>query len=356
MRPIPVPFLKSLSSLLLVLLVASPATSATASPAAESRQPAVFRAESQVQLELASGERVAPRLPAGAELANAAALGDHGWVVTALDKREIVVRMNEGSRGAVAATLPALPDVFGGSLRREPLPLVEDGHLGGLVWLEGDGPRGLGVRFARWNGTGWEAPRTVAAPGPGSQLALTAARLADGPWLLAWSAFDGHDDEIVWSRQAADGTWSAPRRVAADNSVPDVTPALTATAGGALLAWSRFDGTGYQVVTSRFRAGKWEEPRAAAPSGSLFPAFQPASSSGTGAGTAAYLLYQTAAPRGWAAVEVDGSGQTGAIAKIAKVATASHDQPVVEASPDRSGVTFRWPGTGEERAASWVRP
>jgi hypothetical protein len=344
MRPILVPSLKSF--LLLVL--------AAASASAEGRQPAIFHAAGKARLELASGERVAPRLPAGAEPVNTAALGDHGWVVTALREQEIVVQMAEGNRGAAATTLPA-PPAFGGSVRREPLPLVEDGRLSGLVWLEGDGPRGLGVRSARWNGRSWEAAQTIAAPGPGSQLALSAALLADGTWLLAWSAFDGHDDEIVWSRQAADGTWSAPRRVAADNAVPDVTPALTATADGALLAWSRFDGTGYQVVTARFRGGRWAEPRAAAPTGSLFPAFQAVSGGGT-PGTGAWLLYETAAPRGWAAVEIDGSGQTGLSARVTRTAAAGHDQPVVEAAPDRSGVTFRWPGTGEERAASWVRP
>jgi hypothetical protein len=343
------------SSLLLLLAL----TAAGANPAAgETRQPAIFHlanagntgnAGKEARLELASGERVTPPLPAGAEPANVAALGEHGWVVTALRAGEIVVLTGEGATATALPALPALPAST--PLRREPLPLVEDGRLGGLVWLEGDGVRSLGVRYARWNGTAWEAPRTIAAPGPGSQLALTAARLADGTTLLAWSAFDGHDDEIVWSRQAADGSWSAPRRVAADNDVPDVTPALTATADGALLAWSRFDGSGYQVVTARFHAGRWGKPIAAAPSGSLFPAFQ----AKTGAGSGAWLLYQTAAPRGWAVAEVDSSGRTG---RSARVATANRDQPIVqavEAAPD-TGVSLRWPATGEERAASWVRP
>jgi acyl-CoA thioesterase-1 len=222
---------------------------------------------------LAPAGALALRLPAGAEPANSAALGDHGWVMTALRGREIVVLIGDGATVSTLPTPPAArPDLSDLAVRREPLPLVEDGRLAGLVWLEGDGPLSLGVRFARWNGAGWEAPQTVSAPGPGSQLALTAARLGDGTWLLAWSAFDGHDDEIVWSRQAADGTWSAPRRVAKDNAVPDITPTLTATAdaadaanadGAALLTWSRFDGSIYQVVTSRFRAGRWDAPRAA---------------------------------------------------------------------------------------------
>ncbi len=320
--------------------------------ASEIRQPAIFHsgpagpAGKVASLELASGERVTPPLPKGADLANAAALGEHGWVVTAVRAQEIVVLTGDTK---TAAALPAPP--VASRLRREPLPLVEDGHLGGLVWLEGDSPRTLAVRYARFNGSGWEAPRTIAAPGPGSQLALASVRLPDGSWLLAWSAFDGHDDEIVWSRQAVDGTWSAPQRVAADNDVPDITPALTATADGALLAWSRFDGNGYQVVTARFRAGRWEKPLAAGPSGSFFPAFQASGS------TARWLLYQTAGPQGWAAMEVDGTGKAGRSARVATASGAANGEtPVVEAAPDGIGVSFRWPATGEERAASWVRP
>jgi len=272
--------------------------------------------------------------------------------VFAKEGKAIVLWTGEGSP---AVTLPAPPAVS--NLRREPLPLVEDGRLAGLVWLEGDAARALAVRYARWNGAAWEAPQTVAAPGPGSQLALSAARLKDGSWLLAWSAFDGHDDEIVWSRQAADGSWSVPQRVAADNDVPDITPALTATAdGSALLAWSRFDPEtgGYQVVTSRFQARGWAAPRvAAAASGSLFPSFEAAESG------AWLLLYQTALPRGWAAVEIDGAGRTGRTAAI-RMGTEAARRERPEVAADRSGVTFRWPALGgqpgAERAADWMRP
>jgi len=259
---------------------------------------------------------------------------------------------------ALAAPLPAPPAAA--ALSRESLPLIADGRLEGMVWLEGDSTRTLAVRYARWTGAAWEAPQTVSPPGPGSQLALAAARLADGTWMLAWSAFDGHDDEIVWSRQAnaggigGIGRWSRPQRVTADNDVPDITPALTATPDGVLLAWSRFDPEegGYQVVTARFRAGRWEAPRAAAPVGSLFPSF----AAGTGG---SLLLYQTAVPRGWAAVEIDAAGRTGRTAALKMGSNvARREKPQVTA--DRSGVTFRWPALGdqpgEERAADWVRP
>jgi hypothetical protein len=358
MRPIPAPVAKTLIPLLLV------SASALAVGHPETRPPVLFHARSargEARLELASGARVTPPLPAGAAAFAAAALADGGWIVTGIggDGQEIVLLTGSGS---AARALPAPP--ASGRLRREPLPLAADGRLAGLVWLEGDAPHALAVRAARWNGAAWEAPQTVSPPGPGSQLALAATRLADGSWLLAWSAFDGHDDEILWSRLSGDGTWSAPERVAADNEVPDVTPALAATADGALLAWSRFDGVGYQVVTARFQAGRWGEPRAAAPSGSLFPSFEPATPATPAITTGFLLLYETAFPRGWAAVEIDGAGRLGRRATLAATATGTapaerspNDRPAVAA--DRSGVTFRWPdaeGAGEERAAAWERP
>ena len=139
-----------------------------------------------------------------------------------------------------------------GRQRRGPVLLVDGGRLAGLAWLEGDDDRSFSVRAALWTGQRWQAPERVSFPGPGSQLALTGAVLADGSWLLAWSAFDGHDDEIVWSRRAG-SAWQPVKRLYPDNSVPDITPALAATAdGGALIAWSRFDGHGYALRMARF--------------------------------------------------------------------------------------------------------
>ena len=149
-----------------------------------------------------------------------------------MDTGTELVLFAEAAEGVSSLPVPALRI---GAIRHDPQPLVADGELAGLAWLEGQDLRSLAVRFARWDGEGWERPRTIAAPGPGSQLALAAAQLADGSWLLAWSRFDGGDDEVVWSRSAGpDGaSWSPPRRIAADNAVPDVTPALAAAPAAA---------------------------------------------------------------------------------------------------------------------------
>ena len=215
---------------LIYLMVAVMALTAPAARAGE--RPAVVRAAAPGAIELPGGERVELALPAGAALSAVEPLAE-GWIAAATRPA------GAGRRLALLAALPGAPRAplapveiaappAAGRLQAEPLPLVEDGRLAGLVWLEGDEARRFAVRSARWDGAAWTPPRTVSAAGPGSQLALAAARLADGSWLLAWSAFDGHDDEIVWSRER-NGVWSKPRRVDADNGVPDITPALTLT-------------------------------------------------------------------------------------------------------------------------------
>ncbi len=318
---------------------------------AEASRPLLLPDQDGARLQLASGERISLPVPRGAEMETAAALSG-GWLAAgtrpdSAGRSEILLLT--GDDGA-ATELPPPPG-RDSMLRRQPLPLVEDGRLAGLLWLEGDSRTSFGVRFAEWSGEGWSTPRTVAAPGPGSQLALTAARLADGTWLAAWSAFDGTDDEIVWSRRGRDGVWSPAHRVAAGNDVPDMTPALTATRDGALLAWSRFDeGAGeYRVAVSRFRNGingTWTKPAFAAPAGSLYPSFEPAPNGQV------WMLYRMAEPSGWTLAELDAQGRPVRQAAV-KTATAASDRPVALVTGKSPALS--WPGRSERRSLRWEK-
>jgi hypothetical protein len=191
-------------------------------------------------------------------------------------------------------------------VRRDPVLLVDGGALAGAAWLEGEAGRPLGVWAAPFDGARWGAPEPVAPPGPGSQLALAGAVLDDGSWLLVWSAFDGGDDEIAWARRLGGG-WLPAARLSADNAVPDVAPALAATAGGgAVAAWSRYDGREYRLRLARFEGGAWRGEEWAGPPGSLFPSF-------TGGRDRPWLLYRDAGARGWAVAEVAGPEAAGAL-------------------------------------------
>jgi hypothetical protein len=233
------------------------------------------------------------------------------------------------------AALPPPPSLA--PLVAEATPFVAPaGEILGVAWLEGVARNRYAVRFAPWSGEGWGKPEMVAPPGPGSQLALAGARLADGRLLLAWAAFDGNDDEIVAALRAPGGGWSAPAPVAADNGTPDITPAVTADAEGALVAWSRFADGEYRVAVARFDGERFREARFAGPAGTLYPTFESAPAG------AARLLYRTARPRGWALAELDRSG---AVRRTVAVESAETERPRVAIESGR--VVLAW-GAGAQ--------
>jgi len=314
--------------------------------------PALLAGSGQARIALASGERIVFPLPAGAELTAVAGSGGRWYAAGTRaargadgrqDRREILVVTERAGR-AVPLPSPPLAAASGARVRQEPVPVATARGLAGLAWLEGDDPGHLAVYFAPWQGEGWGEAEAVAGRGPGSQLALAAARLADSSLLLAWSAFDGDDDEVLWAVRSPAGDWSRPLRVAADNEVPDITPALAATGdGGALIAWSRYTDDGYQVMTARLNGAAWSAPRAAAAPGSLFPTLEPAGHSEGGA----RLLFRTAGPSGWGLAQLDAAGRA---VRRATVVDPQRERP--RALAGAAGVRFLWEGR-PERAAAW---
>jgi hypothetical protein len=212
-----------------------------------------------------------------------------------------------------AAGTRALPAPATTGLVREPLLLVDSGRIAAIAWIENQE-----VRSAERRATEWGAPRTVAGASAGTTMALAGGVLADGTRVLLWSAFDGEDDVIYWSARRGGGTWSAPVRLAPDNTVPDITPAVRAAPGGALAAWSRFDGQEYELVLSRFDGAGWTAPRRIAGAGALRPSFPDLAG-------APLLLYRTARPRGWALVEAGGRFE-----ELARSSEPRADRPVVK--------------------------
>jgi hypothetical protein len=226
--------------------------------------------------------------------------------------------------------------------QRRPVPLVKGGELVGLAWLEGSAAGGMGVRAAAWENGRWSEAEWVARPGPGSQMALAGVVLEDGSWLLVWSAFDGQD-EVVSARRVA-GAWDKPRRLAGDNRVPDITPAVAATEDGAVAAWSRYDGHGYSLVRALWDGQRWRELPGGERAG-LYPEFH-------GSAASPALLFFDARRSAWTALELDGQGRVRRLAEAA--GPASDEPPLVEIGGD--GVRLRAAGAKQVFAAGWSSP
>ena len=209
--------------------------------------------------------------------------------------------------------------------------------LRGLAWLEADRPRAQEVWLAPWSGGAFGPAVRIVADGPGSQTALDAAVLADGSWLLVWCAFDGEDDELVWRRRRADGTWIGGR-VSADNGVPDIAPRLLVTRDGAAVAWSRYDGRVYRVRTARFEDGRWSGEDWAGPPDSLYPEW---------AGGDGTLLFLEGATRIWTA-----TGPAAAPAATLRFEAATSATPVLDRDPASDPPRALWPGPSGWRAVA----
>ncbi len=293
-------------------------------------------------LTLPDGTLLSLQLAAGADVTSVAAL-DEEWVLAGTERpagdgrRLFLLRGDAGGSERLAA-----PGADEGLVQREAILLARDGRLAGMAWLEGDDARALAVKAALWRGDGWGAAELVSGRGPGSQVALSGAVLADGSWLLTWAAFDGEDDEIVWSRRTDSG-WSAAGRVFADNAVPDIVPAVAAAGRGALVAWSRLDGEQYRLQLARFEGGRWAPERSIAGPGSLYPSFQ-------GSSESPRLVYQDAALRGWAVAELDAGG---GVTQRASLATDAEDRPISELVGE--AVRLRWPGQSRSHDLVWRR-
>ena len=276
------------------------------------------------------------------ELPTAVAETADGWVAAGLrrepERRELFV-IEAGIAGPRRLSPPPGADV---PLRVRPVPMIDNGRLAGLAWLEGSEPGRFAVRAAVRRGDGWGATETVARRGRGSQTGLTGVVLPDGSWLLVWAAHDGRDDEIVFAERR-DDAWSRPQRIHAANRVPDVTPALVAVGSGALAAWSRLEeGAGYRVQLASFDGNRWRERGPAASADTLYPSFV------RRAGRQ-FLLARSAAPRGWEVVEIDDDG---AGLRTARVAGAPAERPALDLATG-GAARLRWPQQPGARAIEW---
>lgn len=292
--------------------------------------------------EAASGATQVLPLAPTAEVSDFAGTDD-AWLAAAVEPQAdgpaVVVVIRGDAKSAYP--LPPLP-TSAAPTKLLPMLLTDEVELKAVAWLEGDDDQRLAVRAASWDGA-WGEIETVSPQGDGAQLALSAAVLGGTP-LLAWSRFDGQDDEIVWSRRTAEG-WSTPARLADDNAVPDITPALLTTADGVLAVWSRYDGNDYRLTLSRFDGERWSPATMIGPKGSLFPTFQAL------AGTSV-VVYETAWPRTWSLLTLDARGTLLQQASFPKTTEA---RPLITAVTPEKVVVRRAGDAARTETLAWSK-
>ncbi len=225
----------------------------------------------------------------------------------------------------------AAPQVAAGDFAMLPQPVLGPSGLEALLWIEGKDQQSGAVKFASFASGAFAEPLTIAPAGPGTQTALQVLRLADGSWLAVWSAFDGQDDEILWSRGSLQG-WSPAKPVTA-NAVPDITPALRLTRGGALLVWSFYDGNDYRLKSARFQDWSFTEGQVFGGKGASSPFF-----ADTPQSTVAFRQIE---PESWRIVELDENAK---VRREASLPTATRRPPSI-LSLDDQAVTIEWSTT-----------
>ncbi len=280
-----------------------------------------------------SGEVTELAIPTGTLLRRIQPLAE-GWLLSGEvdleEGRELFLL--RGGLGEEPKRFPVPENSAGDPMRINPVPLVREGQLIGIGWIAGARIREGAVYASLWSGTDWSQPEQVSGIGPGTQIGLSGVVLADGSWLLSWSAYDGDDDEIFWSRRVTD-RWSPPRPLHARNEEPDVKPELIATGVGALAAWGASDGTTYRVKLAAFDGRRWRTLPFDTPAGTVNPTFTPH-------GTGVRLLYRRVVESSWVLFELD---ERGAPLRRLVLDTESTFAPAVV--PDESGVLgFEWPG------------
>ncbi len=284
--------------------------------------------DGKVLVESPGGGRLELPLPKSARVSDLRSSAT-GWFAAAVVREDGVasLRLFESKAGALETL--AAPVQKAASELGQPVFVADADGVKALLWFAGEAHNQHEVRVAEWLDGYWGETKTISPPGKGTQIALSTAVLGDGSWLAVWAAFDGQDDEILWSRHV-DGAWSKPRQIAQNNAVPDITPALYPTAGGALAVWSRYDGNDYRVNLSRFDGKRWSAPVIVGGRGSTAPSFSDAGKP--------YLIYRRADPAAWGVMELDGAGK---VLREAALELADPRRPLLfEAS--ESTVTLGW--------------
>lgn len=323
---------RALLSTLALLLAAVPAAAQTLEARGAAGALQVKKSPAGWQLEQ-KGVRTALPVPPTAQLMSLAAAGDT-FVAAGLERgnQSVVLVVVRGSGNNVQRlNAPVVPV---GDMAMGVTPVVGPAGLEVLFWIEGKTPQAGALKAALWDGSAFGATATLSPVGPGTQTALQTLRLPDGSWLAVWSAYDGQDDEILWSRGSIHG-WS-PAKALTSNILPDITPALRSNGEGALLVWSFYDGNDYRLKSATFRDWTWTDGEVFGGKGTSLPSFADLA--------VPTLTFRQADPESWRVVEMTPEGKK---IREASLAAGTRRAPKILSADDKS-VTLEWSASDAE--------
>ena len=159
-----------------------------------------------------------------------------------------------GWGGVVAAQTPLDVELRGYAV------VLDTGGMPWAVWSADNG-HDTDLYYSRWTEQGWQPARTLYADPDTWDDFPSLALAADGtPW-VAWTSADAQEGRIYVSRWVG-YRWSAPAEVPQGAASHPRQAALAAAPdGGFWLAWVGFDGTDDEIFASHWDGLAWSQPQ-----------------------------------------------------------------------------------------------
>ncbi len=147
-----------------------------------------------------------------------------------------------------------------------PQVAMDDNGNAVIVWRQFDGSNNRQIFKSEYRSGTWTHPSSLSdniSP-DGQDASIPQVAMDDnGNAIIVWSQSDGSNYQIFKSEYRS-GTWTHPSSLT-DNISPDGQDASTPQVamddnGNAVIVWYQSDGSNYQIFKSEYRSGSWTHP------------------------------------------------------------------------------------------------
>jgi len=146
-----------------------------------------------------------------------------------------------------------------------PQVAMDDNGNAVIVWRQSDGSNYQIFKSEYRSGT-WTHPASLCdniSPDGQNARYPQVAMDANGNAVIVWSQYDGSNYQIFKSEYRS-GTWTHPAsltdNISPDGQNADYPQVAMDDNGNAVIVWRQFDGSNYQIFKSEYRSGTWTHP------------------------------------------------------------------------------------------------